>query len=269
MKKIAFIISLGFTFSGIAQTAGTLTFSFNEVSKPASATYQNLGKHVLAVWIQSDLGLFVKTRSRNVGTVTKDHLQTWAVNSGGVATNAIAANCNVVSATTGATLTSFGNRSITWDGTDVDGNSVPDGIYKVSIEETWNHASSNTVVRSFSFVKGPNSDVQTPASDVNFDAITLSWNPTINGIEENSDLGLGVKIFPNPSLEGTFTIQFLKASSISVTDFSGKLLLNLKVEPSTTSTIVNLSSFPNGIYFVNVKEGERVSKNQVILDISK
>ncbi|NBP75196.1 MAG: T9SS C-terminal target domain-containing protein, partial [Crocinitomicaceae bacterium] len=93
--------------------------------------------------------------------------------------------------------------------------------------------------------------------------------PTINGIEENSDLGLGVKIFPNPSLEGTFTIQFLKASSISVTDFSGKLLLNQKVEPSTTSTIVNLSSFPNGIYFVNVKEGERVSKNQVILDISK
>ena len=100
MKKIAFIISLGFTFSGIAQTAGTLTFSFNEVSKPTSATYNNYGKHVLAVWIQSDLGQFVKTISRNVGSVTRDHLQTWAVNSGGTASNAIAANCNVVSATT-------------------------------------------------------------------------------------------------------------------------------------------------------------------------
>ena len=31
---MVFIISLGFTFSGIAQTAGTLSFSFNEVSKP-------------------------------------------------------------------------------------------------------------------------------------------------------------------------------------------------------------------------------------------
>ena len=187
MKKIAFIISLGFTFSGIAQTAGTLTFSFNEVSKPASATYNNYGKHVLAVWIQSDLGQFVKTISRNVGSVTRDHLQTWAVNSGGTASNAIAANCNVVSATTGATLASFGNRSFTWDGTDINGNLLPDGIYKISIEETWNHSANGTVVRSFSFVKGSNADAQSPAADANFDVISLSWNPLSAEIIENPD----------------------------------------------------------------------------------
>ena len=187
MKKIAFIISLGFTFSGIAQTVGTLSFSFNEVSKPASATYNNYGKHVLAVWIQSDLGQFVKTISRNVGSVTRDHLQTWAVNSGGAASNAIATNCNVVSATTGATLASFGNRSVTWDGTDVNGNLLPDGIYKISIEETWNHSANGTVVRSFSFVKGPNVDAQSPAADANFDAIILSWNPLSAEIIENPE----------------------------------------------------------------------------------
>ena len=177
MKKIAFIISLGFTFSGIAQTAGNLTFSFNEVSKPASATYNNYGKHVLAVWIQSDLGQFVKTISRNVGNVTRDHLQAWAENSGGPATNAIAPKCNVVSATTGATLASFGPRSVNWDGTDVNGVIVPDGTYKISIEETWNHGATNTVVRSFNFVKGPKIESQTPATDANFDAINLVWSP--------------------------------------------------------------------------------------------
>ena len=187
MKKIAFIISLGFTFSGIAQTAGTLSFSFNEVSKPASATYNNYGKHVLAVWIQSDLGQFVKTISRNVGSVTRDHLQTWAVNSGGAASNAIAPNCNVVSATTGATLASFGNRSVTWDGTDVNGNLLPDGIYKISIEETWNHSANGTVVRSFSFVKGPNADAQSPAADANFDVISLTWNPLNAEIIDNPE----------------------------------------------------------------------------------
>ncbi len=177
MKNTAFILFLGLATSVLSQTQGSLAFSFTEVGKPASATYQNLGKHVLAIWIQSDSGAFVKTLSRNVGNVTRDHLQAWAENSGGPATNAIAPKCNVVSATTGATLASFGPRSVNWDGTDVNGVIVPDGTYKISIEETWNHGATNTVVRSFNFVKGPKIESQTPVSDANFDAINLVWSP--------------------------------------------------------------------------------------------
>lgn len=177
MKNILLILSFWFFTPAFVQTSGNLSFNFSEVNKPASATYNSYGKHVLAVWIQSDSGTFVKTISRNVGNVTRDHLQTWADNSGGSASNAIAANCNVVSATTGATLASFGPRSVNWDGKDANGINVPDGTYKISIEETWNHGSSNTVVRSFSFVKGQNMESQTPVADANFKDINLIWTP--------------------------------------------------------------------------------------------
>ncbi len=258
-------LALGFSF---AQTAGTLTFSFTEVAKSASVTFQSQGRHVLAVWIQSTTGTgtatFVKTKMRYGGfNSTADHLPTWAVNSGGTSNNCMSANCNVVSATTGATLSSFTNRSITWDGTNAAGVLVPDGTYKVTIEETWNHGGTGTTVKSYTFTKGPNADVQTPAADANFSNIALAWQPSGVGIEEN--VNTGITISPNPSSNGIFNVSFIQASSLKVVNTSGDEVYTEEVKTGETKATLNLSDLTNGIYFICVVDGDKVSKNKVVI----
>lgn len=175
-KLISFLMFLGlFTQTFNAQTSGTLTFNCTTIAHTGFSGTKN----VLAIWIQTNSGAFVKTYYRYAGGGTSDHLPTWAVNSGGTAANCLSASCNIVGATTGATLNGAVTKSITWDGTDLSGNQMPDGVYKVTIQETWNHGTSGTVTRSFSFTKGPNSDIQTPATDANFSNLSLQWIPAL------------------------------------------------------------------------------------------
>ncbi len=186
MKKLFSILACtalasSLSLPALSQTAGTLTFTFTEASHTASSTYNFNAQHVLAVWIQNSTSSFVKTKLRYVGNGTKDHLPTWAVNAGGTASNATAAACNITDATTGATLSAWTTKTITWDGKNVSGSSngtiVTDGTYKVTIQSTWNHGTGATVTKSYTFVKGPTSDIQTPANDVNFTGISLQWIP--------------------------------------------------------------------------------------------
>ena len=182
MKKIlSSIIMFFLSYCLIAQTAGTLTFHFTEVTQSTSNTYNGNAQHVIAIWIQTSTGTFVKTKLRMVGAGTKDHLPTWAVNSGGTASNATSAACNVVSATTGATLSSWTTQNITWDGTNAAGTLVADGIYRVAVQSTWDHGSSTAATETsyFNFTKGPTTDHQTPASNVSLTSMTLDWVPTV------------------------------------------------------------------------------------------
>ena len=156
-----------------AQTAGTLTFTFTTI---AHTGYQNT-KNVLAVWAQTNTGTFVKTFYRYAGNQTADHLPTWSVNAGGTANNCLSTSCNVVGATTGATLSGAVTKTVTWDGTNTSGVLMADGTYKITIQETWNHGTSGTTTRSFTFTKGPNQDVQTPTADANFTNMSLQWIP--------------------------------------------------------------------------------------------
>jgi len=175
-------IILSSCISIFAQTAGTLTCSFTPVTK--SPGYSGTKNH-LAVWIQTSTGAFVKTKLR-YAQVERDHLPTYAVNSGGTASNCTAAACNKTDAITGATLPNFTAKTIVWDGKNVNGTAngttVPDGVYKVTIEETWNHGTSGTIVKSYTFTKGPNADHQTPANDAYFTNIKLDWVPAATGL---------------------------------------------------------------------------------------
>jgi PKD repeat protein len=157
-----------------AQTAGTLSFNVTTI---AHTGYSGT-KNDLAIWIQDNSGAFVRTYYRYAGGGTADHLPTWSVNAGGTSGNCLSANCNVVGATTGATLTGAVTKSLTWNGTNSSGVLVADGVYKVTIQETWNHGTSGTTTRSFTFTKGPTQDVQSPAADANFTGISLQWTPT-------------------------------------------------------------------------------------------
>lgn len=180
MKKLLFKASLAVALlfgsnQAEAQTAGTLTFTFTTI---AHTGYQGT-KNALAVWIQTNTGTFVKTFYRYAGSGggTQDHLPTFAVNAGGTSTNCLSASCNVVGATTGATLAGAVTKTVTWDGKNTSGVLMADGTYKITIQETWNHGTSGTTTSSFTFTKGPNQDVQTPTADGNFTNMSLQWIP--------------------------------------------------------------------------------------------
>lgn len=274
LLKISIFMAVVFvSYSTMAQTAGTLTFNFTEVAKANSVTYQSQGRHIIVVWIENNNGTFVKTLLKNGGSTqgsTEDHLPTWSVNAGGTQNNCTNANSTgasssspTVQSVSGATLTSFTNRLTSWNGKDVTGNVVADGSYKVFIEETWSH--SGTVVRSFNFTKGSSADVQSPTADANFSNISLAWNPASSGIEENS-VNTGVKIYPNPSADGIFNVEFTKANEISVIDAAGTTIYQTTVDANATTKAINLSQFSNGVYFINVVDGDHSSQQKVVLE---
>lgn len=261
MKSLFLSISLFVCTLLSAQTTGTLTLAF---SQTPHTSFEGT-KNVMAVWIESSTGTFVKTRARNAGGGTSDHLTVWAVKSGGSAGNCMSASCNTLGATTGATLSNFGNRNFSWDGTNASGNVVPDGTYKIFVESTWNHGSAATTTRSYTFVKGAAQDLQTPASDANFTNITLAWNPAGSGLVEKTP-EMAVTIRPNPSENGVFTVEFDYAVRISAMNLAGEEVYAEDVKMNEVSKEVDLSSLTSGVYFICVTNGSALSKHKVVVN---
>lgn len=269
MKKIllSLICLTALTADLNAQTDGTLTCTFTQVTKTPG--YSGT-KNVMAVWIQSNTGAYIKTKRRNVGSSTKDHLPTWSVNAGGTAGNATSANCNITDATTGATLSSFATRTITWDGKGVNGavngTTVADGVYKVTIQSTWNHGTSGTITKSFTFTKGPNPDHQTPSNDTYFTNVVLDWIPNTLGVQSLVD-NQEISIYPNPANEGIVNVSYETANNIRVTNMLGVIIYDEKVDASVSGIkTIDLSNFANGVYFVTILNGEKSTQRKVILN---
>lgn len=143
------------------KTEGTLTFSIETMSNGGNYA----PKHVLAIWIEDGSG-FVKTRKLRADR-RKQYLYTWKDRSGQ----------NTVDAVTGATLSSHQLHTITWDGTDVNGNVVPDGDYKVRVEFTDAHAQGP--LYSLTFAKGAEEVNLSPANSGKFKNISLAWKPDV------------------------------------------------------------------------------------------
>lgn len=262
LKSTAAFLLLLATNSVNAQTPGNLSFTFTTT---AHSGYQGT-RNVMAVWIQDNSGAFVKTKLRYAGGNTADHLPTWAVNSGGSSSNCLSSSCNIVSATTGSTLSGATTKTITWDGTNVAGTLLPDGVYKVTIQQTWDHGSPGTTTRSFTFTKGATVDNQTPTADANFTTMSLSWTPTSGaGIEENQNELAGVNVYPNPSTNGIFNVDYLKANNIKVINLQGVVISNEDLDAESGTKTVNLSEMSNGVYFIQVTDGVKSSKIKVTL----
>ena len=258
-------ILLGFISPSIAQTAGTLTFTFTAVTKsPGYSGTQN----AIAVWIQTDAGLFVKTKMRNAGSKTKDHLPTWAVNSGGSATNCLLSACNVTDATTGATLGNFTTHTIVWDGRGVNGtlngSIVADGVYKITIQETWNHGTTGTTTRSYTFTKGPNAVHLTPADDADFKSMTIDWAPGSSSVNSIAEKPL-IDVYPNPT-NGIFTVDYSQATKIKVVNLLGQDVYEIDINQEMEGTEnIDMSKLPNGMYIVMVYNGATSSNYKLLL----
>jgi hypothetical protein len=261
MRISLFLLMALVTLFANGQTAGTLTFSFTQT---AHTSYTGT-KNVMAVWIQSSSGAFVKTRARNAGIGTSDHLPTWATNSGGTAGNCMATACNVAGAITGATLTNFATRNFTWDGTDANGTLVADGTYKITIQSTWNHGAASTVTTSYNFTKGTTVDTQTPASDANFTNLSLQWNPTPGAAVENVK-EISFTVTPNPSENGKLVIVgILPNDKISVYDLKGAVVISPKQAQGNTIEL-DLSNQTKATYIIKVTRGELSKEERVVLN---
>lgn len=247
-----------------ASTDGTVTFSVLTVSN--GATYSP--KNVLAIWVKDAQGNFVISR-KVMAANRKQHLVKWVASSGN----------NVVNATTGATLPSHQNHSISWDCRDVSGNLVPDGTYEIWVEYTSRNSASGGAVGPFTkvaFTKGLDVVSLTPADETYFKNMVLNYSPLNVSIEDKSMLNLAFSAFPNPfsdKLNVSFELPQSDFVNISVYDLSGKRVSELvnEVLPQGNNsfcwagTIENGKRLNPGVYFLRVIYQGKLSIHKVVM----
>jgi hypothetical protein len=263
-----FISSILFSANLSAQnTPGTLTFNFTTLN-------QGETKCVMVVWIENSSGLFIKTKLRYLGNGTKDHLPDYGVASGGSVSNALTGN--IVDATTGATRSSstapvaWGPKSISWNGTNIAGTVVADGVYKVWFEAAWLDGDPDIhdyINTGYSFTKGTAINSSVPTADTVLNAMTLTWTPSALSLES---LYKGkMTIYPNPS-NGIVNLQFndIPVSNIDVVNVLGQVVKSVKVNANSSenSKSIDLSGEANGVYIINVSTNETSSNYKVVLD---
>jgi hypothetical protein len=252
-------VMIGLSLFGnvIGQTAGTLTFSVKTYA-PYSSKRQN--QHVLAIWIESASGEFVKTKSHFGPVADDDHLYQWTAKSGS----------SLVDATTGATVMNYDKPvTFTWNGTNVDGAVVADGVYKIFVEMGWGSSVSNEhSYSSFTFTKGTSSSYTTPAATANYSNVQITWTPT-STVSTPSVFEENLCTYPNPT-DGIIILDFLSSvsnSELIVQDLTGKILFTEAVNIGFSGKrSIDLSSFSNGIYFLTVITGNKSYSYKVILN---
>jgi hypothetical protein len=237
MKNILFTaLLIVVAFSPVsAQTEGTLT---------VTATTGNAGgnyapKNIVAIWIEDEQGDFVKTLLAYAQT-RKNHLNTWEAS-----TTAAGSPFNVVDAITGATKSSHGTRTCTWNAKDVNSTLVADGNYTVRMELTDKNGTGN--FSSFSFTKGPEDQTLNPLGVPSFSSISITWEPLFIGVDEPLS-EKNYHVYPNPT-NGIFKVSGKDIEGVQVLTSSGSQVY------SGTSTSVDLSGQPNGIYYVQIMTG--------------
>lgn len=254
-------LNLIFLMSTFAQTSGSLTFNYTN-PKPGSNAVMN----VMAVWIENSNGTFIKTRCRYWSNKSSDHLPSWKSKSGQ----------NIIDATTGATLksstnpTAFGAKTIIWNGTDVNGNVVSDGTYKVLVESAWSNpeppANQHNFVSSFTFEKSTSNTTLTP-SDPNLTNVSVTWTPS-SSTTSDTEFSNSWNVSPNPAknyLDIGF-INDLKIKTVNITGLDGKILRSDKWSIGNSTIRIDVSGLKDGIYYVELilENNEVISKPFII-----
>lgn len=215
MKRIFFGILIIILLSSIgrSQTLGTLDFSFTTTSVGGYSP-----RHCVAAWVTDESNSFVKTKIK-FALNYEYKLLSWLASSSG----------NVVDAVTGPTLLNHGTLTGKWNGTDINGNIMPDGNYSFQLEIVWgNNTSTQRSTYFVNFVKGDSADHQT-GSSTNFPSVTLDWIPA-TGIYEQSANNEKISVFPNPFTIGSkigYSIEKRGMIYVAIYDINGKLIKTL------------------------------------------
>jgi len=129
---------------------------------PAGGPYAP--RNVVAVWIQDGGGNFVKTIGRWAAQ-RKQYLLQWTAKAGP----------NDADAVTGATRPDHTQMiQAVWNLTDRQGTVVPDGTYTIRMELA-DSDGGTTNEGTFTFVKGPNPQVQSNLANGGFNNVTISY----------------------------------------------------------------------------------------------
>ncbi len=74
-----------------------------------------------------------------------------------------------------------------------------------------------------------------------------------------------ISIIPNPSASGIFTVAGVSSSgSITVMNVLGEKIYEKRIGTNQLSTTIDISTQPQGIYFVKVQSGEQMSVHKII-----
>jgi hypothetical protein len=97
---------------------------------------------------------------------------------------------------------------------------------------------------TFTFVKGPDAQNLTPANVPSFSSISIVWEPVFVSVNENIS-EKQYNVYPNPSsgifqVSGEAILQVEVLNSAGIEAFKG------------SSTTVDLTGKPNGIYYVKI-----------------
>ncbi len=238
MKRLfTFLLFTILVISVYSQTLGTLNVTVTTSSAGGNYSPRN----IVAIWIEDANGNFVKTLLVYAQT-QKTYLNIWQAS-----TTAAGTQYNSVDAITGATKTSHGTRTCTWDGTNYSGTLVADGTYKLRMELTDKNATGN--YSSFTFTKGASAQTLTPANEPSFASISVVWTPDVSAVPENSAED-GYSLFPNPT-EGIFKLTGTGIQEIEIMSITGALIR--KEKSGANGVQSDISDLPDGIYFIRFK----------------
>lgn len=134
------------------------TLSFSVQTGTLGGNYSP--KNVYAIWVVDAQGKFVKTLAK-FARARATYLTGWNAASRG----------NVVDAVTGATMSGHGQRTVSWNLTDVSQQTVADGDYQIVAEITDANRTGRTV--SVAFRKGPAPVRVTPPDAPSFSNMEL------------------------------------------------------------------------------------------------
>jgi hypothetical protein len=240
INKLAVLLLTMFVISSAsAQSAGTLNVT--TTTKAAGGNYAP--RNIVAIWVEDGSGKFVKTLTAYAKSRIT-HLNTWEAS-----TTTAGSAFNKVDAITGATRTSHGTLTTSWNGTDYKGNQVADGTYKLRLELTDKNSTGNQA--SFSFNKSGVLQELTLADVPSFTKTSIQWKPnTTTGLMEmNQPKEFAIKY---DASSGQLLVSGVSVKKIEIHNLAGQLVLK------NSSAVTNLNNLQNGVYLVVVKTDAKV-----------
>lgn len=257
---VVVLLSLFILKQGSAQnTQGDLAFSVLTATYNGHYAPRNSG----VIWVADGNDQFVKTLKVWAIPMRK-HLVKWKEMSGG----------NIVDAITGPTYNTHKEVSVFWDCTDVNGQVVPDGEYKVYIEFTEANSLSPAVtdgpVALVSFQKSAEPVLLTPPDLDSFKEMRLEFSPKCTAINNMETIYIK-PVSPNPA--NTYTELKISLSQkeymvVSVYDVNGrkiKTVFDGNLLQGEQSIFINTDIYGNGIYYLGMNCSGKVFSQKILI----
>ncbi len=260
MQTNKYIVCFIIVFSFISIQAQVVTKRVNFTVKTSSPGGSFSPKNIGVIWIEDENGNFVKTLNRWANK-RKKYLYTWKKSSNG----------NIVDAITSATKSSHTTHTATWNVKDFNGDTVPNGNYKLRVELTDKH--SQGPLYSLGFNIGDSTGSINPTDENYFHNIKLSWISTITSVKNEKIIGYSLlQNYPNPFNPTTiisYSIPQQNLVKLTIYDVLGKevaVLVDKEQEKGSYQVEFNASLLESGVYFYRLEtENYTRTRKQVLL----